>query len=394
MLRRIYLPALMWCLLGETACPLAAQPTTEAVAVTLLDGLDNPCGLAVPPGMLPEGPFEVFLSESGAGRVLRVDTANPAVPQEVIVGFPRSELSLAPKLRVGPLGLAFITRSKLAVGGGGLPMGQDVVGVYSLADDRLPLAYEDSDHVVGPIGPSKRSPHGEGDFFSLTKSRTPEAVLVAALDPAGEGWILKASIDANRLAGLQPFIQPGRAAGARMPIGLTMNPAPGFGYLVAAHLGTLGPAVEDSKAADTRADSATEGVSATADDPDASRGAESGQRDSRLVFYSPVSGRVALNLTLDLYDAIALAYSPSGSLYAADLAWSAPEQGGVFRIEQTLDDEGQQACRAVRVATLTHPTSLLFTPDGALYVTTMGVPRGAEDEPAPKGQLLRLLGSF
>ncbi|MCA9259030.1 MAG: hypothetical protein KDA61_07515, partial [Planctomycetales bacterium] len=167
-------------------------------------------------------------------------------------------------------------------------------------------------------------------------------------------WILKASVDANRLAGLQPFIESGRLTGVTGPTALVVNPKPGYGYLVGTNMGPPG------------------------DD-----------RDSVLVFYSPYSGRIALQLKLELYDVVALAYSPSGNLYAADFAWRRPEEGGIYRIDQTLVD-GRQACQPVKIAEIRRPTGLAFTDDATMWATSFG----EGDDQQPHGELIRVRGEF
>jgi hypothetical protein len=319
--------------------------------------LDNPCALAVRAGSPDEGPYELYVSESGAGRVVAFASEAPDVVWPVVTGFPQSTFGDDPVYRIGPLGLAFLTRSKLCVGGGGLDDGQELVTVHALADDRQAVQYAAPDHVVGPAAPGPQSKSGEGNFFGLARNEA--ALFVASNGDDSEGWILKATIDANRLAGLHPFIPVAKLTGVAGPAALAVNPKPGFGYLLA---GCMGP-----------------------------RG---GQRDSQLAFFSPTSGRLALTLPMGLRDVIALAYSPSGNLYAADFSWSVEEEGGVFRIDEALVD-GRQACRAVRIASVARPTALAFTPDGALWVAAFATPGPPTQESGqPSGCLLRISGNL
>ena len=88
----------------------------------VLDGLDNPFGLAVHPDT-----GNVYVSESSAGRVVRVIDGKV---EEVITGFPRDSYSLGSTFDVGPLGLAFFDKQTLLVGGGGLPVGKDLIQLY------------------------------------------------------------------------------------------------------------------------------------------------------------------------------------------------------------------------------------------------------------------------
>ena len=111
-------------------------------------------------------------------------------------------------------------------------------------------------------------------------------------------------------------------------------------------------------------------------------------RDSRLTYYTLESGTLALDLETNLYDIMALAYSPSGNLYAVDCAWNAMEEGGVYRLDDARQ-EGRQACQAVKIASVTRGVALAFDPEGALYVTALGV---GENE--KQGTVIKITGDF
>jgi hypothetical protein len=85
---------------------------------------------------------------------------------------------------------------------------------------------------------------------------------------------------------------------------------------------------------------------------------------------------------------VGLAYSTSGQLYAIDLAWQDENAGGVYRLDDARF-EGQPACRAVKIAEVVRPTSLLFAPDGALYVASWGKGNGAK-----QGTIVKISGEF
>jgi hypothetical protein len=340
------------------APPAYAEPGDESAQFTvetLARGLDNPCGLAVRPGTPAGGAYELFLSESGAGRVVRLTTDKPAEATPAITGFPIGEFGESAKYKIGPLGLEFITRAKLAVGTGGLPDGEDIVQVYALPPDGAPLSYEQADHQVGPTTAGPRSKTGEGNFFGLAKidDDAEKALFVTSKGDDAEGWVLKASMTANKLADLQPFIATRRVTGVPTPAAVTVNPKPRAHYLVVGQIGEV-----------------------------------AGERDSVITFYGPASGEPALSLKTGLFDIAGLAYSlTSGDLYALDFAWAEPRAGGVYRID-AAQVEGRESARAVKIASVQRPTALAFTPDGTLYVTAFGE-RNSVDAP-PSGVLLKI----
>lgn len=323
------------CLADEPPPAAAAgDESTQYVVETLLAGLDNPTGLALRPGAAAEGPFELHLSESGAGRVVRLSTAKPSEPTPVINGFPLGEFGAKPAFRVGPLAVEFLSPNRLAVATGGLDAGKELIHVYALPEDGSALPYDKFDHSVGPVAASNRSTSGEGDFVGLAKTEDALFVVPAAGDE--RGWVLKAILDANRLAGLEPFIATKTVAGVGAPRAVAINPKANYHYLV------VGEAGEPSD-----------------------------QRDSRITMYSPSTGALALNLNTGLFDVAGLAYSPSGDLYALDFATANPNEGGVYRLE-AANDNGRETCRPVKIAAIVRPTALAFTPDGTLYVAARG----------------------
>jgi hypothetical protein len=345
--------------------PPYAEPGDESDQYnveTILTGLDNPCAIVVRPGASGSAPYELYLSESGAGQILRIKSDAPKEPTPIVTGIPVDSYGDAkkdePEYRIGPLGLAFLTRTKLAVGMAGLPQGEELVVVYSLPTDGSALAYEHQDHAVGPIPKGPQSTSGEGNFYALAK--TDDALFVTSNGDDDQAWILKADFKANKLTDLQPFIATKPLLGTTGPTAATVNPKDSAHYLVV------------SQMSDFEKD-----------------------RDSLITFYSPKSGKVALNQQTGLYDVAGLAYTPpnnqaynpDGSLYAVDVVRADAKLGGVYRLDAAEVDD-KQTCRAVKIAAAERPSALCFAPDGAMYVTAIG-PRQAPDGP-PTGVLLKI----
>jgi sugar lactone lactonase YvrE len=120
---------------------------------------------------------------------------------------------------------------------------------------------------------------------------------------------------------------------------------------------------------------------------------EIGERaDGRLTMYRMSDGKRLLDLPTGLYDITAIAYGtprpPSNKprLYALDFATSQPDAAGLFRLDAQWRD-GEIGVQATRIATLPHPTAMVFGPDGTLYVSQFGAPRDGDSRPS--GQLVR-----
>lgn len=330
---------------------LSEDETSNYATETVLRGLDNPWGLAIRAGRDKAGPHELFIAESGAGRVIRVTTDQPDKVHEAVVGFPVSASTAGPEIRAGPLGLAFLTRTKLIVTGAGDDDSRPEVRVYVLSGDEAALDADSYDHLVRSARVGSQSADGPGELWAAaTNSST--AFFTAGSVP-GEGWVFKADIEANRLKSLRPLVSPRRGGSLTSPAGVTLTPVDRPQFLVVADESSL-------------------------DSP----------HDSRLMFYTLVTGSLALSLETGLDDVTGLAYSPSGQLYAVDCARNETGQGGVYRLDDARH-EGRQACRAVKIASVAHGVSLAFAPDGALYVTSLG-----EGENTKQGSLVKITGEF
>jgi len=317
---------------------------------SVLDSLNHPAGLALRLGSNQAEPHELFISESGAGRVLRIATDMPRETSEAIAGFSQISYGEEPALQLGPTALAFLTRTKLVVCGGGQQSTPGLLSVYLLPDDSSAVDAAKPDHAAGPIHAGDSLTNSKRVFFGVAKT---ESALFSTWAGASEGWILKSGIEANRLAYLQPLVTPEQSASLGVPTGLAINPSPRPPFLVVAYRGNF-------------------------ETP----------RDSTLAFYRSADASLVMSLETGLHDISALAYSPTGQLYAADFAKNEEQSGGIYR----LDDAylaGQQTCQAVKVAAIPRPTALAFTPAGILYVTAFG----ASDSES-QGALIKITGEL
>lgn len=330
--------------------PLGDESGSFQTEVLIAD-LDNPTGLALLPTQAKSGPYQLFLAESGAGRVIQVSTTALDKASNVIVDFPFGTFGQRPEYKVGPLSLAFISRSRLVVGCKGASPGADLLKCYSITLGGASISADKQDRAVGPLKKKITSNIDDLQFAGLV---TTEKMLFATTGGRdSQGWLLKSGIEANRLAYLQPFVDFQKVAGFGGPAGIAMIPQPRPSFLVVALTG--------------------------------SRETPS---DSRLSFFVPSNGELALDLPTGLNDIVSLAYSPTGQLYAADFSWQNEADGGVYRIDDARI-EGQQTCRAVKVAAIVRPMSLAFAPNGSLFVTAFG-----EGENEKQGALIKITGAL
>lgn len=332
-MRPFWLLLSLGCCLVATAQEAAKSPAPEVVVA----GLHTPWGIAIQPGS-----DAIFLAESGAGRIIRV---NKDKVEPVIVGSPLDTFGKGPRYKIGPLGLAFQDRDTLLVGDGGFAAGQDFVRVFTPpAAGMAALNYEkDVKHKLGPL-PAKEPHQAEGNFLGVVASKT--AIYVTCSSESAQGWIAKAEISGSGYGDLERSIDTRQAKGTNTPTAIVVNER--SGDLVVAQMGSTDQA-----------------------------------HDSLLTFYNAKSEKLLMSLPTGLNDILGLAYSPkTGLLYAVDFAWS-EATGGLYRLDAALE-EGRQVVKAVRIATLEKPTALAFNSAGALYVTDVGKSGG---DPAKAGKL-------
>lgn len=322
----------------------AEKPAVKLeVAVT---SLLNPCGVAI---QTETG--HVFIADSGNLRVLRYE--KNMTPTEAIVGFPKDVYGKGPMYDIGPLGLTFLNKNTLVVGGGGLPDGSELLRFFDVTDNSRQQA-KDAKHTLGPIGPTKgKTEKGEGNFYALAYL-PPSAVFVTTNGDDTKGWVVKATIEANVPKDLELFI-PTKVftEDVDAPVGIAISPEK---TLVIGQMGEI-----------------------------------TKPKDSLLLVYDPNSGKALKKYETGLYDITALAYHPkSNNLYALDFAWMKPEEGGLFRL--TIKGKGDKATvEAVKIdVVLDKPTAMAFDEKGDLYVTEIGTAK--KDAKKTPGRLVRIVG--
>ena len=315
--------------LSMSTCLLAQEPASE----TLLSGLTNPSGVAVQPetGI-------VFVADSGTGRVVRVVEGKAEV---VIQGFPLDSYGKEPSYAVGPLGLTFLDKDRLVVGGGGLPDGEELLRVYKLPAEGT---IEASEMLAGLALPALDQLKGEGNFHGVVYIQG--ALYVSCNGDDSKGWIARAAVEGDKVGPLERAIASRELTGVDAPGAVT---AAKDGSLVVGQLGEIDVA-----------------------------------NDSLLCFYEPSGGKLLAKYATGLHDITGLAFAPSGRLYAIEFAWMATDQGGLFQLVANRDNP--LAVEARRLLTLDKPSAITFDDEGAAYITLFG----SGDAEKPSGSLIKI----
>jgi DNA-binding beta-propeller fold protein YncE len=301
---------------------LAYVPGASADLQVVVDKLDRPCGVAVQPET-----GHVFVSESGTGRVLRVVEGRV---EPAIVGLGVAAPDELPRLNVSPSGLAFVNRDTLAVGTGDRAAAEDELLFFSLPTAGSP-AVESRTALARYLTTANDADQVGGNYWGAVG--TTRALFATCHESGTQGWLVRVALQGGQPLGFDRFLALSPLASASRPAAITISPR---GELV---VGLMGEAERE--------------------------------RDARVVFLSINSRRLLLNLPAGLHDITGLTYGSDGQLYATDLAWHKPADGGLFQLVSVLMN-GKQSIEPRRVAALMRPTAVATTHEGVLYVTTLG----------------------
>lgn len=311
------------CFVGAFALASVAN-AQEPKVETFAEGLTNPTGLAFQPET-----GTLFVADSGASKVVRIVDGKA---QDVIVGFGEDVYGKGPKYVIGPLGLHFLDKKTLVVGGGGYPDQKDKLYVFELPDEQTePLKAEQATETF-ELGQEGDVPP-EGNYYALAGDES--GVYVTANGDDTKGWVGKLALNGTKRGPFTRFIATKEAINVDAPVGIAISPR---GEIVVGQMGEINLPT-----------------------------------DSQLTFYNPKSGEMLMNLPCGLHDVAGVAYSPKGQLYAVDFAWLDASQGGLFQLV-SKNDGGEQSIEPKKIAAIDKPTALAFGPDGSLYITAIGSP--------------------
>lgn len=316
----------------------SATKAQDAVVETVLDGLNNPSGVAIQPET-----GHVFVADSGNLRVIRVVDGKA---ENVITDFPRDVYGKGPFYDIGPLGLLFLDKDTLMVGGGGLPDGEEMLRVFKLPGvGEKPIKADQLHGEAKVLSPTDLAP-GEGNFYAMVKGS--KGVYVTCNGDDRKGWVALATLDEDlKLQDFKRSIATKRAIGVDAPVAITISPER---FLVVGQMGEINVA-----------------------------------GDSQLTFYSEET-KSHENFKLELHDITALAYSPIRKrLFCTDFNWGDTDNGGLYKIVRARNKNG---CIAKQIVPLKKPTALAFNSDGDLYITLAGTT--SEGTKEPDGQLVMI----
>ncbi|MFK7768019.1 MAG: hypothetical protein AB8B55_12420 [Mariniblastus sp.] len=319
----------------KTAHEKVMKAAKTGEVVTLLDELKNPTGVAIQPET-----GHVFVADSGNFRVVRFADG---MMEPVITDFPKDKYGKDPTFDVGPLGLLFLDKTTLVVGGGGKPDGEEMLRVYKIAELGSDPIKADKMHGEAKMLPAADEVVGEGNFYGLAKGD--KGIYVTCNGDDVKGWVSIATVEADKkLKEFARKIPTKELVEIDAPVAITISPE---GHITVGQMGEINEA-----------------------------------GDSQLTFYDE-EGEMLANFALKLNDISGLAYGPKfGRLFATDFNWLDEDNGGLYKIIGV----GDSGCKTEEMAKLKRPTALAFDPEGNLFVTLSG------DADKPNGQLVVIKG--
>ncbi len=331
---------LLWSLTCAVTMALSAQAAqAETKVETVIEGLNNPCGVAIQPET-----GTIFVADSGNLKVVRIVNGKA---EDVITGFTKDVYGKGPMYDISPLGLAFIDKDTLVVGGGGKPDGEEQLLVYTIPAAGQPAIAADKTKFPAMTLAATDDLKGEGNFYGIAVTKN--AIYVTSNGDDTKGWVAKADINGTKVEKFARFIATKEAVEVDAPVGITISPR---GEVVIGQMGEINV-----------------------------------PEDGLVTFYNAKTGAKLLNLKAGLYDITSLAYSPKGQLYALDFAWMDTTKGGLFQLVAEMK-EGEQSLKTTKLTSLDKPTAMTFDKDGTLYITVIGTKKEGEDKPA--GKLLKI----
>ncbi|MBM80268.1 MAG: hypothetical protein CMJ78_06695 [Planctomycetaceae bacterium] len=302
----------------SSLCAIAVLTTATATVNaqkvdTVVGGLNNPCGIAIQPET-----GTIFVADSGAGRIVKIVEGKL---HNVVTDFPIDVYGKGPKFNIGPLGIGFLGKNTLVVGGGGNIDDKERLRVYDVSGGTKKAA-----DMVASFGlKANEDLKAEGNYYGVAVMDS--GIFVTCNGDDTEGWIAKANHKKGKVKNFKRFIASKEATEVDAPVAVTNNKK---GELVVGQMGEI-----------------------------------SIPEDGLVTIYNAKSGKMISNHEVGLSDITALAYGKNGKLYATDFNWLDTKKGGLF----VVDLEGEDS---EKVVGLDKPTAIAVGKDGAMYITVIG----------------------
>lgn len=302
--------------IATLACLFAIQSAASAsdLAIdTMLEGLDDPRGVAIRPGT-DAARYDVFVAD--AGRIIAAPSDQQGTSTPAVNGF---------VAEAGPRGLLFLDRNQLVVTSAGRPAAR----LYDLSGE-LPVQAAATKQVVDD--PTVEAVYAVARTHA--NDNVADLLIVAATKNKWPSGLGKIPIRAGTLDKLLPLGENPPSVGPTRCITVSKQ-----GYVVAC------------------------------------RTNPSGVGASTLSFHDPTSGAVTAEFPVQLRNVIALAYnSANDALYALGEE-SRTKQTALYRLDDA-SQPGKPGCKAVKITPLDNATALTFAPDDTLYISAAGDDKG------------------
>src|SRR5438309_695202 len=160
-----------WILALTIICSTASAATAadnNVAVLKILTGLKNPRGVAVRPDGSGDT-YEIFIAESGAGRIVRVASGKPEKAADVVSGFSTKSASGEDLLAPGVQSFYFLDHSRL-VATGGDDDGKPFVRLYELPEPMTPIAADQAKADVDLPESDKELQNEVRTFRGITRS--------------------------------------------------------------------------------------------------------------------------------------------------------------------------------------------------------------------------------
>jgi hypothetical protein len=318
----------------DAVAAIAASPVkaSDPLVTKVASGLNGPYAIAVQPDSGSHN--EIFVGESGAGRVIRISADRADASVEAITGFPQRATSKPQASAPGIASLFFVDHSRLVVAGGGEQ--GPFLRLYELPDSGGAIGLDDQKQNLedSTAGNSEHDADVNHVFHSIARTRANDRVadlLLLAASVKAKGSLWKIPLRANTLSDIAAFPITGDNGEVRSVDAVAVS---NTGYVTLATTLT-----------------------------------QNGEDHLALCFLDPIDGRIRLKVPVDLQTVSGLAYNPvTGDLFAA--GQESELRSGIYRLDDA-GETGTPRCKAKKIASFPLATALTFASEATLFATAL-----------------------